>query len=164
MYLVDSHCHLDFFKDDDKKTIINHAIHAGVGEIVSISTRLSYADQQKNITHFSTDQLRVWCTVGTHPEYVMEEPILSDIEIASIANHPKVIGLGETGLDYFYGESDNFERQKESFRNHIHASQLTQLPVCIHARDADNDIAEILKEETKKGGKFPFDSLFYFIT
>lgn len=156
MHLVDSHCHLDFFDDDEKKAIIDRATHAGLGEVVTIGTRLSNARQQIGITDYTTDHLSVWCTIGTHPEYVMDEPLCSINRIVELTNHPKVIGIGETGLDYFYGKQEAFERQKESFENHIRASQQTGLPVCIHARDADDDIAKILKRETEKGGGFPF--------
>lgn len=156
MYWVDSHCHLDFFQDDEKQAVMERAKQAGIGEIVTIGTRLSNAQEQKDITDYSTDSLRIWGTIGTHPEYAMEEPLFSVDQIVELTRHPKVIGIGETGLDYFYGQQETFERQIESFRNHIRASQQTGLPVCIHARDADDDIARILQEETNKGGAFPF--------
>lgn len=156
MHLVDSHCHLDFFADDRIADIVSRAEQAGLGEIVTIGTRLSRADQQKHITGFSTPQVNIWCTVGTHPEYANTEPLMQPEDIVALTHHPKVIGIGETGLDFFYGEQEDFASQEKSFRNHIRAAQLMQLPVCIHAREADDAIASILKEETERGGRFPF--------
>lgn len=156
MRLVDSHCHLDFFSDEEITTLLDHAEEAGLGEVVTIGTRISKADEQKRITTLTKSDLKLWCTVGTHPEYVKDEVFATPDEIAALTDHPKVIGIGETGLDYFYGEPHVFIKQQEFFRAHIQAAQKTQLPVCIHAREADDDIAWILQEETKKGGSFPF--------
>lgn len=156
MLLVDSHCHLDFFTDDEVTTLLDHAVEAGLGELVTIGTRISKADKQKHITTLAKSNLKIWCTVGTHPEHVKDEVFATSDEIASLTEHSDVIGIGETGLDYFYGESHVFTKQQEFFRAHIQAAQKTQLPLCIHARDADEDIARILQEETEKGGSFPF--------
>ncbi|EUK18684.1 TatD family hydrolase [Commensalibacter papalotli (ex Servin-Garciduenas et al. 2014)] len=156
MRLVDSHCHLDFFSDEEIATLLDHAEEAKLGEVVTIGTRISKADVQKRITSFARPDLKLWCTVGTHPEYVKDEVFATADEIAASTDHPQVIGIGETGLDYFYGEPSIFIKQQEFFRAHIQAAQKTQLPVCIHAREADDDIARILQEETKNNGSFPF--------
>lgn len=156
MHLVDSHCHLDFFDHETILHLIERAKEVNIGEMVTIGTRLSKAEQQKQLTDYTTDQVKLWCTVGTHPEYATEEPLITADKIASLTHHPKVIGIGETGLDYFYGKHEDFDVQKKQFRAHIQASQLTQLPLCIHAREADDDIITILHEETEKGGYFPF--------
>ncbi|CAI3933767.1 3'-_5' ssDNA/RNA exonuclease TatD (TatD) (PDB:1J6O) (PUBMED:10747959 [Commensalibacter communis] len=156
MRLVDSHCHLDFFSDEELVTLLDHAEEAKLGEVVTIGTRISKADMQKRITTFTRPDLKVWCTVGTHPEYVQDEAFATADEIAALTDHRQVIGIGETGLDYFYGEPHVFIKQQEFFRAHLQAAQKTQLPVCIHAREADEDIARILQEETQNGGSFPF--------
>ncbi|MDI2090343.1 TatD family hydrolase [Commensalibacter oyaizuii] len=156
MYLVDTHCHLDFFSDEEILQLLDHAKDAGLGEVVTIGTRLSKADQQKHIATFSRSDLKLWCTVGTHPEYVKDEIPMPVDQIVALTKDPSIIGIGETGLDYFYGEPHVFIRQQEFFRTHIQAAQQVQLPVCIHAREADDDVARILQEETQQGGSFPF--------
>lgn len=156
MYLVDSHCHLDYFGTDEIGPLLDRAVEAGLGEVVTIGTRLSKADQQKSLCQLTRPDMRIWCTIGTHPSHVEDEPFMTGDEIAELSQSEAVIGIGETGLDYFYGQPEIFSLQQKFFREHIKAAQKTQLPLCIHARQADEDIEMILREETKIGGKFPF--------
>ncbi len=149
--LVDSHCHLDMFEAEERPGVIQRAHAAGVGELVSIGTRM---DQSRALRTMA-NELGVWCTVGVHPNSVDGAAIARADEIAGLTDHPRVIGIGESGLDYFYTTAPR-DAQQESFREHIHASQFTGLPLVIHARNADDDIARILTEETGRGGAFPF--------
>ena len=125
---------------------------AGVGEVVTINTRLSTAARLRDIAAANAN---VWCTVGVHPHQAGEEGIPTPEEIAALTEFPKVIGIGESGLDYFYDKAPR-DDQAANFRAHCAAARLTQLPLCIHARDADDDIAAILREETDQGGPFAF--------
>ncbi|CAK7193157.1 putative metal-dependent hydrolase YcfH [Commensalibacter sp. Nvir] len=156
MYLVDTHCHLDFFPSDQRVDLFRRCKESNVGELVTIGTRLSQASVQINLTQLSSPTLKIWCTIGTHPGHVEEEIAETTDAIASFTQHPMVIGIGETGLDYYYGEVEYFEKQRQSFKRHIQASQITQLPLCIHARNADEDLIHIISEEYGKGGPFPF--------
>ncbi|MDR3525450.1 MAG: TatD family hydrolase [Acetobacteraceae bacterium] len=148
--LVDTHCHLDYFTDTEIPEMLARAREAGVGEVVTIGTRMSQAPRLRQIADANAN---VWCTVGVHPHQAGEEGIPTPEEIAAATAYPKVIGVGETGLDYFYDKAPR-EAQKANFRAHCAAARLTQLPLCIHARDADDDIAEILRDEVGKGA-FP---------
>lgn len=150
--LVDSHCHLDYFGEDEIDSVLQRAREAGVGEMVSIGVRMSQVPQIVNLTERFSG---VWGTVGVHPQSVGEAPIASVGEIIAATHHPRIIGIGESGLDYFYDKAPR-EDQQQSFRHHIRAAQQTQLPLVIHARDADEDIARILTEEEGQGGRFPF--------
>lgn len=152
--LIDSHCHLDHFSDEELPSLLNAAKAAGVSGMVTIGTRLSHAAEQKRLTGFSQPDMRVWCTVGTHPDHVEEAPLPSVQDIVAIADAPEVIGIGETGLDYFHGQEQVRPRQQESFRKHIQAARELDIPVIIHARQADVDVATILEEEYAKGS-FP---------
>ncbi|MBM3587243.1 MAG: TatD family deoxyribonuclease [Alphaproteobacteria bacterium] len=150
--LVDSHCHLDYYVEADIADVIARAKEAGIGRMVTIGTRFAQAVQVKALTE------RFDCvlgTVGIHPHNVGEGPLPSAEALATLADHPRIIGLGESGLDYFYDKAPR-DAQAESFRNHIRAAQLTSLPLAIHARQADEDIASILAEERERGGAFPF--------
>lgn len=149
--IVDSHCHLDMFEAEERPGVIERAHAAGVGELVSIGTRM---DQSRALRVMAAE-LGVWCTVGVHPNSVDGTAIAGADEIAGLTNDPRVIGIGESGLDYFYTTAPR-DAQQASFREHIRASQLTGLPLVIHARSADDDIARILTEETGRGGAFPF--------
>ena len=151
--LVDSHCHLDFPDfDADRDDVIARARAAGVGTIVTISTRVAKFSRLKEIAARYDD---VWCSIGTHPHNAAEEPDVTAEQLAEIAtSEPLVVAIGEAGLDYHYDNSPR-EAQREGFLRHIAAARLTQLPVVIHARDADDDIATILEAETGKGA-FPF--------
>jgi TatD DNase family protein len=150
--LIDSHCHLDYFSADEIDGVLAQAHAAGVGEMVTIGTRLSQSALVRGIADAHEN---VWCTVGVHPQNAGEEPVPTPLAIAAETNYPRVIGIGESGLDYFY---DNAPRdvQQASFRAHIRAAQQTGLPLAIHARDADDDIAGILREERDSGGNFAF--------
>ncbi len=150
--LIDSHCHLDYFNEPERGEIVARAIAAGVGEMVTIGTRLTRSDELRGI---ADSYPQVWCTVGIHPHNAAETPVPAPELIAAESSHPKVIGIGESGLDYFYDKAPR-DIQQESFRAHCRAAQLSGLPLAIHARDADADIAAILREERDRGGKFDF--------
>jgi TatD DNase family protein len=146
--LVDHHCHLDFPDfADDLDGVVGRAKAAGVGMLVSISTRIRRLDPLLKIAEAYDNVL---CSVGTHPHYAHEELDVPVEEIVARARHPKVVAIGEAGLDYFYDYSPR-SAQERGFRNHIAAARETQLPLVIHARDADADVAAILEEETAKG-------------
>lgn len=152
--LVDSHCHLDYFSADERREIIARAEAAGVTEMVTIGVSLSQSRQALAIAEECGP--KVWCSIGVHPNHAADEgPVPSPEVIAAMTERPKVIGIGESGLDYFYDKAPK-EIQQESFRAHIKAAQLCGLPLAIHARDADADIARILAEERAGGGDFRF--------
>ena len=149
--LVDSHCHLDFdVFDEDRQETIQRARNAGVATMVTICTRVTRFDEIRAIAESDEN---IWCSVGIHPHQAEEEPIVSVDDLVSRAAHPKVIGIGETGLDYYYDNSPR-ELQETSFRTHIAASRETGLPLIVHTRDADDDMADILEDEMGKGA-FP---------
>lgn len=141
--LVDSHCHLDYFNDAEVLDILSHAAEAGVGEMVTIGTRLTQSD---TVRRLAETHANVWCTVGVHPQNAAELPVPTPEAIVAETQHPKVIGIGESGLDYFYDKAPR-DVQQASFRAHIHAAQQSGLPLAIHARAADDDIAAMLREE-----------------
>jgi TatD DNase family protein len=150
--LIDSHCHLDHFTEAEVAAMLTEAAAAGVGEMVTIGTRLS---QSGTVRAIAGAHPNVWCTVGVHPQNAGEEDVPTPEAIAAETAHPKVIGIGESGLDYFYDKAP-VARQQAGFRAHIRAAQSTGLPLAIHARAADEDIAKILQEERDKGGNFAF--------
>ncbi|WP_240655146.1 TatD family hydrolase [Rhodovarius crocodyli] len=150
--IVDSHCHLDHFKEEEQPEIIARAVAAGVTRMVTISVRMSQGPMIRTLTERHPE---VWGTAGVHPHQSGEGVMPSVEEIVEATRHPRIIGIGESGLDYFYDKSPR-DVQQEGFRRHIRAAQATQLPLCIHARDADEDVAAILAEEAGKGGSFPF--------
>ncbi|WP_323991010.1 TatD family hydrolase [Nguyenibacter sp. L1] len=154
--LIDSHCHLDHFPDDAIPDLLDRARAAGVEGMVTIGTRLSRAAQQKDLTRFSRPDLRVWCTVGTHPDHVEECTMDDAAGIVALADDPRVIGIGESGLDYFHGAEAVRPLQQARFRAHIQAARRMDLPLVIHARDADDDVAAILRDEVAAGGPFRF--------
>lgn len=150
--LVDSHCHLDFADfDAGRDEILARAAEAGVGLMVTISTRVRRFDAVRAIAERYE---QVYCSVGTHPHNAHEELDISADDLISLASHPKVVAIGEAGLDYFYDNAPR-EDQARGFRTHIEAARRTGLPLVIHSRDADKDMAAILEEETGKGA-FPF--------
>lgn len=146
--LIDSHCHLDTF-GDELDAVLARSAAAGVGEVVTISTRLSQAPELIAMTR----RPGVWCTVGVHPHNAGEGPVADATEIAALAGDARVIGIGESGLDYHYDLSPR-DAQQASFRQHIRAARLAGLPLAIHARSADDDIARILREEWDAGGPY----------
>jgi len=146
--LVDSHCHLDFPDfAADLEEIVARAGQAGVGLMVSIGTHLSRHPAVLAVAErFET----VYCTVGLHPHEAATEQEVTAERLLALADHPKVIGLGETGLDYYYDKSPR-ERQRAAFRAHIAAARHSGLPLVVHTRDADEDTAAILEEESRLG-------------
>jgi TatD DNase family protein len=150
--LVDSHCHLDFKDfDADRDAVVERARAAGVDAIVTISTRVG---QFTTIKAIAERYQRVYCSIGTHPHNAAEEADVTTDDLVRIAADPLVVAIGEAGLDYHYDNSPRVA-QRQGFLRHIAAARITGLPLVIHARDADTDIAAILSEETEKGG-FPF--------
>ncbi|PTW60237.1 TatD DNase family protein [Breoghania corrubedonensis] len=150
--LVDSHCHLDFPDfEEERDAIVARANDAGVETMVTISTRVNQFGKIRSIAE-SYDC--VWCSIGTHPHNADEELAISADQLVEMAeSHPKVVAIGEAGLDYFYDKAPR-EAQAESFRRHIDAARRTALPLVIHSRDADDDMIAILTEEMGKGA-FP---------
>lgn len=146
--LVDSHCHLDFPDfADDLDVIVARAEAAGIGRIVTISTRVRRLEALLKIAERFPN---VYCSVGTHPHQADEEDGISADELIALARHPKVVALGEAGLDYFYQHGSR-EAQERGFRAHIAAARATGLPLVIHTREADVDCGRILDEEMAKG-------------
>ena len=149
--LIDSHCHLDFPDfADELDAVIARAQAAGVARIVTISTRIKRHAEVLAIAERFPD---VYCSVGTHPHNAHEELDIGLDALIERSHHPKVVAIGEAGLDYHYDHSPR-HAQERSFRNHIAAARDTGLPLVIHSREADNDMARMLEEETGKGA-FP---------
>ena len=148
--LVDSHCHLDFPDfAAERDDVVARARDAGVGTMLSISTKLSTFDGVRAVAESYPD---VYCTVGVHPhEADREEGAKDSALLVALARHPKVVGLGETGLDYYYAHSSR-ENQRAAFAAHLEAARETGLPVIVHSRDAESDTMEILREAAGKGG------------
>src|SRR5262249_4634456 len=146
-----SHCHLDFPDfANEVDAIVARAQAAGVGRIVTISTRVK---QHASIAAIAERFPTVFCSVGTHPHHAHEELDVSIDDLVARTRAPKVVAIGEAGLDYHYDYSPRCA-QEQGFRNHIAAARETGLPLVIHSRDADADMAVILEEETGKGA-FP---------
>jgi TatD DNase family protein len=147
--LVDSHCHLDFADfAAERDAVIARARAAGVQTMLTICTRLDQFDGVRAIAETYDD---IWCSVGAHPHEAADHaPLLAD-ELLALTGHPKVVGIGETGLDFHYDLSPR-DIQERVFRIHIAASQASGLPLIIHARDADREIARILEEERPPPG------------
>ncbi|MGI9372752.1 MAG: TatD family hydrolase [Hyphomicrobiales bacterium] len=150
--IVDSHCHLDFPQfQGDLDGLVERANTAGVKLMVTINTRVrKFAPVLEIAERFEN----VYCSVGTHPHNASEETDVTVEELIEIANHPKVVGIGEAGLDYHYDNSPR-DVQAASFRVHIDAARRTGLPLIIHSRDAEEDTAQILREEMEKGAFAP---------
>jgi TatD DNase family protein len=149
--LVDSHCHLDFPElRSDLPAVLARATEAGVQAMLTIATRL---DRFEGVRAVAETAPNIWCTVGIHPHEAADEPIDEPARLIAEASHPKVIGIGEAGLDYFYEHSPR-QDQVRNFRAHIAASRETGLPLVVHARDADEDLCQILREE-HAAGAFP---------
>lgn len=150
--ITDSHCHLDFPElKGELDAVLARARAAGVGLMVTISTRIHRFDEVLAIAEAHDD---VFCSVGTHPHNASEEPDVTVRDLVKLTRHPKIVAIGEAGLDYHYDNSPRIDQEK-SFRVHIAAARETGLPLVIHAREADADIARILEEESAKGA-FPF--------
>jgi len=146
--ITDSHCHLDFdVFDADRDQVVQRAVDAGVARMVTICTKLRLEPQVRAIAEAHAP---VFYAAGTHPMSAADEPMASVDELVTLSRHPKFVGIGETGLDYHY-TADSKAVQQQSLRIHIAAARETGLPLIIHARDADDDIARILSEEHAKG-------------
>lgn len=146
--LVDSHCHLDFDAfDDDRAEVLERAAAAGVGRVVTICTRLT---EFERVRALARDHRAVDCSVGIHPHNVEDEGTAETARLVALAAEPEVVGIGETGLDFYYDHSPR-EDQRASFRNHIAAARETGLPLIVHTRDADDETAAILSEEMGEG-------------
>ncbi|MDB5505808.1 MAG: YcfH [Devosia sp.] len=151
--LIDSHCHLDFPElAADRAGVLARAADAGVTGMVTISTRVERFDEIRAIAEANP---QVWCSVGTHPHNAHEELHITTDDLVRLSQHPRCIAIGEAGLDYHYDNSPR-EAQATGFRRHIAAARLTGLPLVIHARSADADMAALLEEETAGQGPFPF--------
>lgn len=144
--LIDSHCHLDYWPEPERPAVLARAGGAGVGQVVTIGTRLARAAEQRAMA----EALGIWCTVGTHPHHAAEEPPPDPAEVAALAAHASVIAIGEAGLDYFYDRSPR-DVQADVFRRQIDAARRAAVPICIHTRDADEDMLAILEEEQGSG-------------
>lgn len=156
--LIDHHCHLDFPQlAEDLAGVIGRAHAAGVPLMVTISTRVKQFDRIRAIVE---NHESVFCSIGTHPHYADEELDVRPDQLARLAEHPKVVAIGEAGLDYHYRKSSP-EGQADGFRRHIEAARMTGLPLEIHTRDADQDAAAILEDEYAKA---PFPAILHCYT
>jgi len=145
--MIDSHCHLDFteFKNDFIQ-VLKNARQQNVKGMQTICTKVSEFDK---ILALTKNHKNLWCSVGTHPHNAKDETDITADQIIKLCKNDKVIGIGETGLDYYYENSDK-NLQIDSFLKHIYVSQETNLPLIVHAREADKDIIEIMNNEYKK--------------
>lgn len=146
--LTDSHCHLNYKGlVEDQDAVLDRARAAGVGTMLNIATRESEWDAVLATAMRAPD---VWATVGIHPHEADDHAHVDTAKLVEHAGHPRVVGIGETGLDYYYDHSDR-ERQQRSFRSHIAACRATGLPLIVHTRDAEEDTLRILREEREEG-------------
>jgi TatD DNase family protein len=145
--IIDSHCHLDFKElHDDLDAVLSRAARSGVVAMQTICTKISEFNAILAIAELRSN---IFCSIGTHPMNVHEEPLVQCADILRFCEHKKVIGIGETGLDYHYNDTDK-ERQQASFAEHIKAAQESGLPIIVHTRDADEDTVLMLKEAMNK--------------
>jgi TatD DNase family protein len=148
---ADSHCHLNYKGlVEDQQGVLARARAAGVGAMLNISTRESEWDDVIGVAEREGD---VWASVGIHPHEADSHPDVQTATLVEKAAHPRVVGIGESGLDFYYDHSDR-DRQRASFRAHIAAARETGLPIIVHTRDAEDDTAAILAEEMGQGA-FP---------
>lgn len=146
--LVDSHCHLDYHeRDGDIDDVLARASKSDIKTILTICTKISEA---KSVQRLAARYDNVWCTVGVHPHEASLECQRNPSDLIDLAEFDEVVGIGESGLDYYY-ENASRDDQEKSFRTHIAAARSTGLPIVIHSRDADEDCAHILKDEMQKG-------------
>jgi len=156
--LVDSHCHLDFPDfAAELDAIVARARQAGIRRIVTISTRVKKKALMLAIAEKFPD---VFCSVGTHPHNAQEEMDVDANALIALSQHPKIVAIGEAGLDYHYDNSPR-DVQEKSFRQHIAAAREAKLPLVIHSRDCDTDMARVLEEEMGKG---PFPAVLHCFT
>ncbi|GBQ04751.1 TatD family hydrolase [Saccharibacter floricola] len=151
--LIDTHCHLD--KLDALEDALLFARENGIEGMVTIGTRWSRRHEQNDLVQRDTPELRIWGAIGTHPDYAHEERLPELDEMVEALSAPGIVAVGEAGLDYFHGTEEVRPAQQATFRRHIEAARATGLPLVIHARQADNDVAAILRDEHAKGA-FPF--------
>ncbi len=150
--LYDSHCHLNMEAyADDLNQIIDRATLAGVHTLLTISIKIS---QVPDVIAIAEQYPQVYASIGVHPHEAAHEPIAEVHELVTLTEHPKVVGIGETGLDFYYEKSPR-DKQEESFRNHIAASRQTGIPLIVHTRSADGDTIRIMKEEAREKGGYP---------
>jgi TatD DNase family protein len=148
MTFVDSHCHLNYKGlIEDQQNVLERARARGVGTMLNISTREREWD---DIIATAEREPDVFATVGIHPHEADAHPDIDTAKLVARAAHPRVVGIGESGLDYYYDHSDR-ERQQASFRAHIRAARETGLPIIVHTRDAEDDTAKIMREEMEQG-------------
>ena len=146
--IVDSHCHLDFPDfEGEIPNLVSRAEEAGVKRMVTICTRLK---NEPNVRKIAEEFNAIYYAAGTHPMSASTEPLATVDQLIKIAQHPKMVGIGETGLDYHY-TAESADIQKTSLKIHIEAARETNLPLIIHSRAADEDMAAILKDEFNKG-------------
>lgn len=156
--LIDSHCHLDYLaRDEDLAEVVARARQAGVEALITICTKLSEFPEILSIAERFND---VFCSVGVHPHEAEQEGQRAPARLIELSHHGKVIGIGETGLDYYYEHSPR-EQQQDSFRAHIQAARETGLPIIVHAREADDDTIKILRQEQGEG---PFTGVIHCFT
>ena len=149
--LVDSHCHLDFPDfAEELEAVVQRAVDGGIERLLTISTRVKKFDQVLAVAERFEP---VFCSVGTHPHNADEELDVTAEQLVALSEYRKVVAIGEAGLDYYYDNAPR-EAQAQGLRTHIAAARMTGLPLVIHARDADADMATILREENEKGA-FP---------
>lgn len=146
--LIDSHCHLNYKGlVEEQQAVLERARAAGVGAMLNISTRASEWDDVIGLAEREPD---VWASIGIHPHEADVHPDVEARTLIERAAHPRVVGVGESGLDFYYDHSDR-DRQRESFRSHIAAARETGLPIIVHTRDAEDDTHRILEEEMGRG-------------
>ncbi|MEP2380691.1 TatD family hydrolase, partial [Parasphingorhabdus sp.] len=146
--LVDSHCHLNYKGlIEEQGAVLDRARASGVTAMLNISTRES---EWRDIVATAEREIDVWSSIGIHPHEADAHPDIDLAKLVKESRHERVIAIGETGLDYYYDHSDR-ERQKQSFRTHIHAARETGLPIIVHTRDAEEDTASIMAEEMEQG-------------
>lgn len=146
--LIDSHCHLNYKGlVEDQENVLKRARASGIDLMLNIATRESEWDAVLDTAIRAPD---VWATVGIHPHEADEHPHIDTAKLVARAAHPRVVGIGETGLDYYYDHSDR-ERQRSSFRSHIAAARDTGLPLIVHTRDAEEDTLAVMRDEMGKG-------------
>lgn len=146
--LVDSHCHLNYKGlVEQQGDVLDRARSVGVTAMLNIATRENEWDDVLAIAEANTD---VWASVGIHPHDADQHPHIDVSKLIDRAQHPRVVGIGETGLDYYYDKSDR-ARQQDSFRSHIAAARETGLPIIVHTREAEDDTYAIMAEEMRKG-------------
>ncbi|MEQ9813180.1 MAG: TatD family hydrolase [Azospirillaceae bacterium] len=156
--LIDSHCHLDFDAfADELEEVVARARAAGVARLLTICTRLDRLERNLAIVERFDD---VFLAVGVHPHEAADHPDVTAGALVDIARHPKIVGIGETGLDFYYEHSPR-QAQEDSFRVHIRAARASGLPVIVHTRDADDDTIRILADEGAGQGEPPLNGLIH---